>query len=45
MTIRSFALPEETQDKVLDLLSEISLSEYYRSYDWEVTDGRTVFRI
>ena len=40
MAIRSFTLPEETQDKVLDLLSEISLAKHYRSYDWGVTDGK-----
>jgi len=34
MAIRSFTLPESTQEKVLELLSEISLSQDYQSYNW-----------
>ena len=34
MAIRSFTLPKITQEKVLELLSEIPLPQYYRSYDW-----------
>ena len=34
MAIRSFTLPKIAQTKVLELLSEIPLPQYYRSYDW-----------
>ncbi|MCK8517691.1 hypothetical protein [Methanoculleus sp. 7T] len=44
MAIRSFTLSEETQDKVMDLLSEVSLSQYYRSYDWGRDQWKTGFQ-
>lgn len=44
MAIRSFTLSEETQDKVLDLLSEISLAKHYRLYDWGSDRWETGFQ-
>lgn len=44
MAIRSFTLPEETQDKVMDLLSEVSLSQDYQSYDWGNDSWKTGFQ-
>jgi len=44
MAIRSFTLPESTQEKVLGLLSEISLSQDYQSYDWGNDSWKTGFQ-
>ena len=43
MAIHSFTLPESTQEKVLELLSEISLSQDYQSYDWGNDSWKTGF--
>lgn len=44
MAIRSFTLPESTQEIVLELLSEISLSQDYQSYDWGNDSWKTGFQ-
>jgi len=44
MAIRSFTLPESTQEKVLELLSEISLPRDYQSYDWGNDSWKTGFQ-
>lgn len=44
MAIRSFTLPEGLQKKVLELLSEIPLPQFYRSYDWGSDRWETGFQ-
>jgi len=44
MAISSFTLPESTQEKVLELLSEISLPQDYQSYDWGNDSWKTGFQ-